>query len=97
MAVGVIANLTIKAGMNAGFEAAFRQFQQTVRKSESGVVYFGLHRSRLDATRYSVMEQYRDEAAYAAHQQTPHYKAIPATFKDFMAGPPDIQVLDAVE
>ena len=97
MRVGAIANLRIKPGMNAGFEAAFRRFQQTVRSSESGVIYFGLHRSRTDMTAYSVLEQYRDEQAWTEHQQTPHYSAIPATFGEFMAGPPHIEVLDAIE
>jgi len=97
MLVGVIAKLRIKPGVNEAFEAAFRRFQQTVRSLEPGVVYFGLHRSQTDATAYTVMEQYRDGEAWAAHQQTPHYLAIPATFGAFMAGPPHIEVLDAVE
>ena len=97
MRVGVVANLRIKPGVNAEFETAFRHFQQTVRSSEPGVVYFGLHRSQTDATAYTVLEQYRDSAAFAHHQQTPHYQAIPATFGAFMAGPPHIEVLDAIE
>ena len=97
MRIGVIANLRIKPGVNAEFETAFRRFQQTVRSSEPGVVYFGLHRSQMDATAYTVMEQYRDGAAWDAHQQTPHYLAIPATFSAFMAGPPHIEVMDAIE
>jgi autoinducer 2-degrading protein len=97
MRVGVIANLQIKPGMNAGFEAAFRRFQQTVRKSEPGVIYFGLHRSRTDTNSYSVMEQYRDQQGLNEHRKTPHYLAIPATFSEFMAGPPDIREFDAVD
>ncbi len=97
MRTGVIANLRVKPGVNAEFEAAFRQFQQAVRSLEPGVVYFGLHRSQTDATAYTVMEQYRDAAALDAHRQTPHYQAIPATFGAFMAGPPHIEVLDAIE
>jgi hypothetical protein len=64
---------------------------------EPGVVYFGLHRSRTDACAYTVVEQYRDGAGFESHQQTPHYLAIPVTFGAFMAGPPQIEVLDAVE
>ncbi len=97
MRVGVLAKLTIKPGVNAGFEAAFRRFQQTVRSQEPGVVYFGLHRSKTDATAYTVVEQYQDAAALDFHRQTPHYQAIPATFSTFMAGPPHIEELDAIE
>ena len=97
MRVGVIAKLTIKPGTSAEFETAFKRFQQTVRSSEPGVVYFGLHRSLSDATAYTVMEQYQDAAALDFHRQTPHYQAIPATFSAFMAGPPHIEELDAIE
>ena len=97
MPVGLIARLKVKPDKTAEFEAAFCQFQQTVRSSEPGVVYFGLHRSQTGAGCYSVMEQYRDEAALAAHRNTPHYLAIPATFGEFMAAPPELEVLDAIE
>ena len=43
------------------------------------------------------MEQYRDQQALDAHRTTPHYLAIPATFGEFMAGPPDIREYDAIE
>ena len=97
MPVGLIARLKVKPDKTAEFEAAFCQFQQTVRSSEPGVVYFGLHRSQTEAGCYSVMEQYRDEAALAAHRNTPHYLAIPTTFGEFMAGPPELEVFDAIE
>lgn len=97
MPVGVIAKLRVQAGKNAGFEAAFRRFQQTVRSTEPGVIYFGLHRSQTDPTAYTVMEQYRDAAALAEHRNTSHYQALPATFGDFMAAPAEIEVLDAIE
>jgi quinol monooxygenase YgiN len=97
MPVGVIAKLKVQTDKSAAFEAAFRRFQQTVRLTEAGVVYFGLHRSQNDPSAYTVMEQYRDAAALVTHRNTTHYLAIPATFGEFMAGPPDIEVLDAVE
>lgn len=97
MPVGVIARLKVKPDSIAAFEAAFRRFQHTVRQSEPGVVYFGLHRSQQEAGCYTVMEQYRDAAALAAHRNTPHYLAIPATFGGFMAAPAEIEVLDAIE
>ena len=97
MPVGVVADLRIKAGMETAFEMAFGRYQQTVRDTEQGVVYFGLHRSRTVPDRYVVMERYCDEAALQAHRLTPHYQAIPATLGGFLAGPPDIQVFDAIE
>jgi quinol monooxygenase YgiN len=43
------------------------------------------------------MEQYADDAALMTHRDTGHYKAIPAIFGAFMAGPADIQVFDSVD
>lgn len=97
MPVGVIAKLRIQPGKNAGFEATFLSFQQAVRGQEPGNIYFGLHRSREDSCAYTVMEQYRDEDALTQHRNMPYYKAIPQTFGEFMAGPAEIEVLDAVE
>lgn len=95
--VGVIAKLKILPGKNVDFEAVFAKYQQAVRTQEPGNIYFGLHRSRADSCAYTVMEQYRDEAALAAHRNTPWYKALPQTFAGLMAGPAEIEVLDAVE
>ena len=82
--------------MNAAFEKAFLNYQQTVKDSESGNIFFGLHRSREDACAYTVMEQYNDQAALDIHQSADYYKNIPETFGQFMAGPPDIEFLDGV-
>ena len=96
MAVAVIARLQVKPEHVAGFERAFCEYQNTVRALEPGNLFFHLQRSRAAAGTYTVMEQYRDEAALATHRNTEHYKAIPSVFGAFMAGPPDIQVLDSV-
>jgi quinol monooxygenase YgiN len=95
--VGVIAKLKIQPGKNAGFEATFVKFQQSVRREEPGNIYFGLHRSREDNCAYTVMEQYRDQDALVRHRNMPYYKEIPQTFAGFMAAPAEIEVLDAVE
>lgn len=97
MPVGVIAKLKIQSGRNADFEATFVKYQQTVRTQEKGNVFFSLHRSREDNCAYTVMEQYRDQDALTHHRNTAWYKAIPQTFGEFMAGPAQIEVLDAVE
>src|SRR5690349_5334757 len=95
--VGVIAKLKIHSGKNVEFEAVFATYQQAVRSSEPGNIYFQLHRSREDSCAYTVMEQYRDADALTAHRNMPYYKALPQTFAGLMAGPAEIEVLDAVE
>ena len=96
MPVGVLARLKVKPDQVAAFEKAFAEYQRKVRALEAGNLFFHLHRARDDVGSYTVMEQYKDEAALAAHRGSEHYKAIPAVFGGFMAGPPDIQVFDSV-
>ncbi|MGV3590345.1 MAG: putative quinol monooxygenase [Gammaproteobacteria bacterium] len=97
MPIGVLAHLKVKPDQCAVFERAFADYQRKVRTLEPGNLFFQLHRARDEAGSYTVMEQYRDEAALAAHRASEHYKAIPATFGAVMAGPPDIRVFDSVE
>jgi quinol monooxygenase YgiN len=97
MPVGVLARLQVKPEHAAAFEQAFGAYQRQVRALESGNLFFHLHRSRDTAGSYTVIEQYEDQAALDAHRATQHYKAIPSVFGAFMAGPPDIQVLDSID
>ncbi len=97
MPVGVLARLTVKPEHVAAFEKAFGDYQRKVRALEKGNLFFHLHRARDAVGSYTVMEQYADNAALEAHRNTEHYKAIPAVFGPFMAGPPDIRVLDSVD
>ena len=97
MPIGVLAHLTVKPEHAAAFERAFDEYQRKVRALEPGNLFFHLHRARDGAGSYTVMEQYRDEAALAAHRDSEHYRAIPSVFGAFMAAPPDIRVLDSVD
>lgn len=96
MPIGVLAHLNVKPEHCTAFERAFLEYQRKVR-TEPGNLFFHLHRARDAAGRYTVMEQYRDETALAAHRASEHYTAIPATFGAFMAGPPDIRVFDSID
>ena len=96
MPVGLIATLKVKDGKQTTFESVFNEYQNTVRNKEPGNLFFHLHKSREDSCTYVVIEQYVDDAAVEAHRNSEHYKAIPGIFADFMAGPPDIQVLDSI-
>ena len=97
MPIGVTARLQVKPEATEAFESAFLQYQQQVRASEPGNIFFHLHRNPQKAGEYMVMEQYRDAAALDIHKSADYYKAIPATFGAFMAGPPVIEEFEAVE
>ena len=45
-------------------------------KQEPGVIEFIAHRSHADPRDFFLYEQYRDEAAFAEHQKTPHFKSL---------------------
>jgi quinol monooxygenase YgiN len=45
-------------------------------RQEPGVEYFVIHRSRSEPSKFFFYEVFRDEAAFAAHQQTVHFKTL---------------------
>jgi quinol monooxygenase YgiN len=45
-------------------------------REEPGVETFVIHRSRTDPSKFFFYEVFRDEAAFAAHQETPHFKEL---------------------
>ena len=96
MAIGIIAILEIKAGEQAAFEAIFLELSALVRANEPGNHFYALHKSRASDTTYVVLEQYADDAALQAHNQTEYFKRLGAAMGPQMAGRPKIEMLDAV-
>jgi quinol monooxygenase YgiN len=45
-------------------------------KEEPGVDQFEIHRSRTEPAKFFFYEVFKDEAAFAAHQQTAHFKKL---------------------
>jgi len=45
-------------------------------RQEPGVESFAIHRSRAEPAKFFVYEVFKDAAAFAAHQQTPHFKEL---------------------
>ena len=64
---------------NAGEEEAvagiLSRFAPQARE-EPGVETFLIHRSRTEPARFFFYEVFKDEAAFAAHQQTTHFKKL---------------------
>ncbi|MDA0827867.1 MAG: putative quinol monooxygenase, partial [Proteobacteria bacterium] len=67
-----------------------------VRANEPGNHFYALHKSRASDTTYVVLEQYVDDAALQAHNQTEYFKRLGAAMGPHMAGRPKIEMLDAV-
>ena len=45
-------------------------------RQKPGVLSFIIHRSRSEPAKFFFYEVFRDEAAFAAHQQTAHFKEL---------------------
>jgi quinol monooxygenase YgiN len=45
-------------------------------RQEPGVSLFLVHRARENPAQFLFYELFEDEAAFAAHQQTPHFKSL---------------------
>ena len=52
---------------------AFCKLESATRQ-EPGCLMFVVHRHRTDPSRFFVYEQYRDDAALAAHRETKHFQ-----------------------
>lgn len=59
----------------------------TGSRREPGVLRFDIVQDREDPTRFVLVEIYRDNAAAAAHKETPHYAAWRDAVADLMAEP----------
>ncbi|HEY7083862.1 MAG TPA: putative quinol monooxygenase [Hyphomicrobiaceae bacterium] len=64
-----------KRGEEEAVAAILSRFAPQARE-EAGVTRFVIHRSRAEPTQFFFYEVFTDEAAFAAHQQTAHFKAL---------------------
>jgi quinol monooxygenase YgiN len=67
--------LASQAGRGRGRGGDLSRFAPQAR-GEPGVRRFTIHRSRTEASKFFFYEVFDDEAAFAAHQQTAHFKTL---------------------
>ena len=72
--VGGLKTVTVKTGHEKEFEALFAALRAEITAHEPGCLYYSLLRSRTNPQAYIVEEQYRDEAAWSAHQSSSYGK-----------------------
>ena len=92
--IGVVATLKIKEGSGADFEAVASQLVEKVIANEDGVVYYDLYKE--DDTTYVFLERYKDQEAQDAHGKTDYFRELGAQMGAFMAGAPEIKMLQSV-
>ena len=69
------------------FLAAIRDNAEHATADEPGCLRFDVIQDRDDPTCFRFHEVYRDEAALAAHRQTPHFRRYIAAAEPWMAAP----------
>jgi quinol monooxygenase YgiN len=72
----LIANYTTRPGTTEVMTDAFRRVAAAIRKTEPGCRAYRVSQAEDDPERWVLYEEYVDEAAFAAHRVTPHFKAI---------------------
>lgn len=94
--IGLVATVKVKPGTGAQFEAVAKELVAKVRASEPGCKLYVLHRAEAEDT-YVFLERYVDGAAVDAHRKTEHFKDLGRKMGEFMAGPPEVQLLTEIE
>ena len=92
--IGVIATLKIKEGSGKDFEKIASKLVEQVNANEEGVIYYDLYKE--DETTYVFLERYKDQEAQEAHGKTDYFRELGAQMGGFMAGAPEIKVLESV-
>ncbi len=76
----------VKPGHEEDFRlATLANARQSLK--ELGIARFDVVVQQDDPTRFVLVEAYRDDAAPAAHKETPHYKAWRDAVEPWMAAP----------
>ncbi len=72
----LVAKFYPKEGRGAEVADALKRMEPLVRSLEPGCLMYQAHRSTEEPETFLVYEQYRDEAALAAHRETPHFQEL---------------------
>jgi len=93
----ILAILKAQPGKEMELAQACAQLANEVRANEEGNTMYVAHVAANDPTEIIIIEKYKDEQAMADHRHSAHYKAAGAKFKDLLAAPPVIKILDELE
>ncbi|HUN25032.1 MAG TPA: putative quinol monooxygenase [Steroidobacteraceae bacterium] len=86
-----VVKFKVKDGKNAEFEKIFRRMEIQVRRNEPGNIYYNLYVTAKDPQTYVIIEQYRNQAAVAAHGKDAGH--LMADLRSLLDGPPQFEQL----
>lgn len=91
--ISVIAKVPVREEKLAEFLEALKPLMGKVAQ-EPGAVLYTVNRAKADPNTLVFMERYQDKAALAAHSSAPYLKEFFARMPEFVAGPPEITVME---
>nr|WP_321513699.1 putative quinol monooxygenase [uncultured Pseudodesulfovibrio sp.] len=91
----VSATIMAKDGCEAALEAELKRIVPAVR-AEDGCIRYDLHRSEY-ANVFLFYEVWESPAHLVAHGKTPHMVAMGKATVDFLAGPSEVNMWEAVD
>jgi quinol monooxygenase YgiN len=96
MHIGGLKTILVKEGHEQEFETLFREMRAAIAHGEPDCLYYSLMKSRTTARAYIVEEQYRDQAAFDAHQASAYGKVYFPKIRAILERI-DVEYFDVVE
>jgi autoinducer 2-degrading protein len=76
MALALAVTWRAKPGRENEVAELLKELSRRSQTGEPGCIHFYVHRSNEDPRDFLLYEQYVDDAAFEAHQQTDHFQAL---------------------
>ena len=94
--MAIFVNIQVKAEFREQFMTASLGDGEGSVRDEPGCYRFDILQNADDANRFHLYEVYADEAAFEAHQQTPHFKKWISTVRDWFEGELEITRMSTI-
>jgi quinol monooxygenase YgiN len=82
--VVVVARAIVKDGQEVAFADVAKVLVEATRK-EPGCIFYNLYQSPQDPKSFIFYEEYKDDAAFASHGSSEHFKAFAGAIPDMLA------------
>ena len=93
--IGVVAKIPVKDEKADDVIDPFKEVMAPVTEKE-GTLLYTLNRDPADPNTIVILERYKDKAALDVHSSTPHFKALFPRLQEFLAGKPEISILEEI-
>ena len=94
--ISIIAKVPVKEGKFDEAVALFKEMLPQIAKEE-GTLAYSLNKDQTNPNTVVILERYRDKAALDAHAATPHFKAFSPKLPPFLAGKPEIVMMEEID